>query len=59
MDCCNYDHNRLESGGESMANDNFTFLNSIIKDRVTRKKIQYYRSFAPANLPNNQEYAAG
>ena len=47
------------TNGEAVSDDNFTFLNSIIKDRVTRKKIQYYRSYAPINTPNNQEYTAG
>lgn len=59
LTCCDYDEDRVDTDGEGLADDNFTFLNSIVKDRVTRKKIQYYRSFAPVNLPNNQEYSAG
>lgn len=50
FNCCN--------DGES-ADDNFSFLNALIKDRLTKKKILYYRQFAPINLPNDQQYATG
>lgn len=44
---------------ESHYDDNFSFLNALIKERVTKKKILYYRSFAPLNTPNDQQYSAG
>lgn len=34
--------------------DNFTFINNDIKDRLTKKKIYYYRQLAAPVLPNNQ-----
>ena len=34
--------------------DNFTFINNDIKDRLTKKKIYYYRQLAAPILPNNQ-----
>lgn len=42
-----------------LQDDNMTFINNEIKKRVTEKKIRYYRSFAPSNLPNDQTYQAG
>lgn len=39
--------------------DNFNFINNEIRNRLTQKKVQYYRQLAAPNLPNNQEYAAG
>lgn len=50
IDCCN---------PESQLDDNFSFINSIVKDRLTRKKIMYYRQNYTPNLPNTQEYSAG
>ena len=42
-----------------LQDDNMSFINNEIKKRVTQKKIQYYRSFAPSNLPNDQAYQPG
>lgn len=42
-----------------LADDNFSFLNSEIKKRVTEMKIRYYRQLAPPNLPNDQAYQPG
>lgn len=36
--------------------DNMSFINNEIKKRLVEKKIRYYRSFQPANLPNDQTY---
>jgi hypothetical protein len=33
--------------------DNMSFINSEIKQRVTEKKIKYYRQLAQAVMPNN------
>lgn len=42
-----------------MQDDNMSFVNDEIKRRVTQKKIQYYKSLALPNLPNDQSYAMG
>lgn len=42
-----------------LQDDNMTFINNEIKKRVTEKKLRYYRSFAPSNLPNDQAYQPG
>lgn len=34
--------------------ENYTFLASEIKKRLTEKKLRYYRSLATPILPNNQ-----
>ena len=39
--------------------DNFNFINNEVQNRLTQKKVQYYRQLAAPILPNNQEYAAG
>lgn len=39
--------------------DNKTFINNEIKKRLTEKKIRYYRSLAPSNVPNDQQYMPG
>lgn len=36
--------------------DNFGFLTSVIKERLTKKKIYYYRQLSAPILPNNQQY---
>ena len=55
------DPRQLEQFGccSEFGDDNFSFINNEIKKRVTQKKIQYYRSFAPSNLPNDQAYQPG
>lgn len=40
-------------------NDNQSFINQIIKERVTKEKIRYYRQLAAPITPNNQEYSQG
>lgn len=42
-----------------LQDDNMTFINNEIKKRVTEKKLRYYRSFAPNNLSNDQQYIPG
>lgn len=46
--CCN-----------ELQDDNFSFIDNEIRKRLTEKKIRYYRSFSPQNLPNDQQYAQG
>lgn len=43
----------------NLQDNNMNFLDAEIKRRVTTKKISYYRSYAPNNLPNDQAYQAG
>lgn len=42
-----------------LQDDNMTFINNEIKKRLTEKKIRYYRSYAPALAPNDQQYKEG
>lgn len=42
-----------------LQDNNMSFIDNEIKKRVTQKKIQYYRSFASSNIPNDQAYQAG
>lgn len=50
------DPRQLEQIGccEDISDDNMSFINSQIKERVARKKINYYRSLAEPVMPNNQ-----
>ena len=45
--------------GESQMDMNLNFLDIVIKDRLTKQKIEYYRRLAPPILPNDQKYIAG
>ena len=45
--------------GESNMDMNLNFLDIVIKDRLTKQKIEYYRRLAPPILPNDQKYIAG
>ena len=38
---------------QELNDDNFSFINSEIKKRLTELKIRYYRQLAPPNLPND------
>lgn len=42
-----------------LQDNNMSFIDNEVKKRLTEKKIRYYRSYAPSNLPNDQTYAAG
>ena len=39
--------------------NNMSFVDNEVKKRVTAKKIQYYRQFAPSIAPNDQQYKEG
>lgn len=39
--------------------NNLNFIDTLIKERLTKQKLYYYRQAAAPILPNNQEYAAG
>lgn len=53
------DPRQLENYSCCVEDDNMSFINNEIKRRLTQKKIMYYRSQAPANTSNNQEYMPG
>lgn len=42
-----------------LQDDNKSFINNEIKNRLVKQKIQYYRQFAAPLKPNNQEYSEG
>lgn len=44
---------------ETQMDNNFNFLDIVVKDRLTSQKIKYYRQLAAPLLPNDQKYAAG
>ena len=50
--CCNID----ELNGPDV---NPSFIDQLIKDKLTKEKIYYYRQLAPQRLPNTQEYVTG
>ena len=39
--------------------ENISFIDSIVKDKLTKQKILYYRQLAAPIKPNDQEYNAG
>ena len=47
--CCN---NESLEGSDT----NFSFIDKLVKDQLTKEKIYYYRQLQPANLPNDQQY---
>ena len=50
--CCNTD----ELNGPDV---NPSFIDQLIKDKLTKEKIYYYRQLAPQRLPNDQQYVTG
>lgn len=42
-----------------LQDDNKSFINNEIKNRLVKQKIQYYRQYAAPIKPNNQEYTEG
>ena len=55
------DPRQLECYGccQELADDNYNFITSQIKERLTKKKLYYYRQLAAPILPNTQEYNQG
>ena len=49
------DLRQLEGCGEEI--DNYTFLDTEIRNRIIEKKINYYRKLAQAMTPNTQQYS--
>lgn len=50
--CCNID----ELNGPDTNN---SFIDQLIKDKLTKEKLYYYRQAAAPRLPNDQQYTAG
>ena len=48
-ECCNED----ELEGSDV---NYSFIDKVVKDKLTKEKIYYYRQLQPNSLPNTQEY---
>ena len=50
--CCNTD--------ELLGPDvNMSFVDQLVKDKLTKEKLYYYRQMAPSRLPNDQQYVTG
>ncbi len=47
--CCNLD----ELNGPDVNN---SYIDQLIKDKLTKEKLYYYRQLQPKNLPNDQQY---
>lgn len=50
--CCNLD----DLNGPDVNN---SFIDQLIKDKLTKEKLYYYRSAATPKLPNDQQYTSG
>lgn len=53
--CCN----TSEYGDLTGPDDNMSYISNLIKDKLTKEKIYFYRQMAPTQEPNNQEYNTG
>ena len=49
--CCNMSDDNLTG-----ADDNISYLTQLVKERLTREKVQYYRQLAMTAKPNDQTY---
>lgn len=47
------------TGSLTGPDDNMSYISELIKDKLTKEKIYYYRQVAPIPEPNNQEYNTG
>ena len=50
--CCNMD----ELNGPDV---NPSFIDQLVKDKLVKEKLQYYRQYQASNKPNTQEYTTG
>ena len=55
---CNCEDEQFAENATQM-DTNFNFIDSIIKERLTKQKLQYYKQFSAPLLPNDQRTAAG
>lgn len=44
---------------DSQKDENMNFIDILIKERLTKQKLYYYRQMAAPLMPNDQRYAAG
>ena len=54
---CNCDGDAINDRQTQM-DSNFNFLDTIIKERLTKQKLYYYRQMAAPLLPNDQRPAS-
>lgn len=54
---CDCDSEEYEK--ESQMDNNLNFIDIVIKERLTKQKLYYYRQLAAPILPNDQKYIAG
>jgi hypothetical protein len=50
--CCNVDD--LQG-----VDNNISFIDQLIKEKLTKEKLYYYRQLATPRLPNDQQYVTG
>ena len=50
--CCNLDE---LSGPDT----NFSFIDQLVKEKLVKEKLMYYRQYSPQRLPNDQSYVTG
>lgn len=48
-----------DNGELTGPDDNMSYISQLIKDKLTKEKIYYYRQLQPYSEPNNQEYSTG
>lgn len=56
---CNCSDGELEQYDDTKMDSNFNYIDALIKDRLTRQKLQYYRQYQAPILPNDQQNNAG
>ena len=54
--CCTSEEDSAELTGPD---DNMSYISELIKEKLTKEKLYYYRQVAPMPEPNNQEYNTG
>lgn len=54
-------YNCCDSNEDNMTgpDDNMSYISELIKEKLTKEKLTYYRQLAPANIPNTQTYNTG
>ena len=54
--CCD----PIDGSGELTGpDDNMSYISELIKEKLTKEKLYYYRQVAPMPESNNQEYNTG
>lgn len=48
-----------DNGELTGPDDNMSYISELIKDKLTKEKLYYYRQAAVVPEPNNQEYNTG